>query len=250
VLAVTLMTWRSRAVVEHQFISRSWRPGSVSSQFLGNSFATRGAQPYRHAILAGMGDGGDRSSAERLIAEACARGDPRAAAVVGLRAYGDEILGYLRRLARDEEIAQDAFSDFCERMWRAIGNFRQEASFRTWAYTLAWSAHAAQARDPYRRRGRRAVDDELAQVAAEIRQSTAPHLKSAARDRLHAAREALDAEQRSLLILRVEKRLPWREIAAIMSADGPVVTEGALKKRLERIREQLRALVQDAPGRR
>jgi RNA polymerase sigma-70 factor (ECF subfamily) len=194
------------------------------------------------------GGGVDRAPAERRIADDLGRGDLRAAAVAALKLYGEEILLYLRRLTREEEVAQDAFSDFCERLWQNLARFRFESSLRTWAYTLAWSTFHAQLRDPYRRRGRRLQDHELSGIAAEVRQSTAPYLRSEARDRLHEARESLDPEERSLLVLRVEHRLSWREIAAIMSTEGAPATEATLRKRYERIRERLRDLMQVPAG--
>src|SRR5262249_25821441 len=104
----------------------------------------------------------------------------------------------------DEAMAQDAFSDFCERLWKSISRFRGDASFRTWAYRLAWSAAAECLADPARRRQRRLDTPLLHAVAEEGRTSTAEHLRTPARDRFEEIRQSLSPEDRSLLILKIE----------------------------------------------
>ena len=47
--------------------------------------------------------------------------------------------------------AGDAFSSFCEDLWRGIAEFRGDASFKTWAYKLAWHAALRNLRDPHKR---------------------------------------------------------------------------------------------------
>lgn len=65
---------------------------------------------------------------ERGVADAIRRGRFDEAASVGLRGYGPEILGFL--VAIGPSTAEDAFSQFCEDMWRALPAFRAQASFR------------------------------------------------------------------------------------------------------------------------
>src|SRR5262245_51989562 len=118
------------------------------------------------------------SDPELVVRDHLQRGDFTAAATAGLRAHGPELLRYLRRVLADEAMAQDAFSDFCERLWKGISRFRGEASFRTWAYRLAWSAAAECFTDPARRRQQRLDTPQLHAVAEEILTSTAEYLRT------------------------------------------------------------------------
>src|SRR5262245_16268421 len=83
------------------------------------------------------------------------RGDLERATTGAIRSYGPQILGYLCGLLRDEGLAQEVFSRFCEDLWNGIGAFRRDAPLRTWAYRVAWNAAGRVFRDPYYRRGQR-----------------------------------------------------------------------------------------------
>jgi RNA polymerase sigma-70 factor (ECF subfamily) len=162
--------------------------------------------------------------------------DLRRATTVALTGYGPEILRYLRATLGSADAADDAFSQFCEKLWKSVGQFRGMASFRTFAYKLAWCAAQDQKRDPFRRRARQLESAELSQLVDGIRARTtlSPSDMSARWSKLQAS---LDAEERSLLVLRVDKRLPWKEVASVMAVDA-----AALRKRFERLRDRLREL--------
>src|SRR5215469_5037648 len=99
------------------------------------------------------------STIEQRIGACLDRGDVKQAATEALRGYGPQILAYLSGVLRDDEAAAEVFSEFSEDLWRGIGAFRRESSFRTWAYRLAWNAARQLARDPFRKRGQRVVCD-------------------------------------------------------------------------------------------
>jgi RNA polymerase sigma-70 factor (ECF subfamily) len=61
-------------------------------------------------------------------------------------------------------------------------------------------------------------------------------------ERLRKLRSSLDPEERSMLVLRIEKELDWDEIAAVLSAEGHPVSSVALRKRFERLKEKLAKL--------
>jgi RNA polymerase sigma-70 factor (ECF subfamily) len=82
-------------------------------------------------------------------------------------------------------------------------------------------------------------------LVREVRTTTDLFLKTGAKDRWAAIRDTLDPEERSLILLRIDGRLPWKEVAAIMTPRGKPSTEAALRKRFERLREKLRRLFQE-----
>lgn len=176
------------------------------------------------------------------------------AATAALRGYGPEVLGYLSAMCRTETDAAEVFSSFCEDMWKGLPRFRWQSSFRTWAYTLARHALYRLGRDPQRRRERNAAmsdSPEVLDLAEQVRTTTMIHLRTETKNKFTALREQLEPDDRTLLILRVDRKLAWNEIASIM-AEGEEPTpeqlrKGAatLRKRFERAKERLRKLAAD-----
>jgi RNA polymerase sigma-70 factor (ECF subfamily) len=180
---------------------------------------------------------------ERRIQEHLARGEIDEAATAALRGYGPAILGYLCTLLPEDD-ARDVFSTFAENLWRGLGGFRGECSLRAWAYRLAWHAASSFRRDPYRKRKARLPTTAASRLAATVNAESglAPGGRHA---RLGKLREALEPEERTLLVLRVDKELEWDEIAAVLSAEGHPVSSVALRKRFERLKEKLARMARD-----
>jgi RNA polymerase sigma-70 factor (ECF subfamily) len=160
------------------------------------------------------------------------RGDTAGAATAAIRGYGPQVFGYLTAILKDDDVAADAFSAFCEDLWRGIGAFRRESSVRTWAYRVAWHAAMRAAREPWRKKRQRLATSAASDIAAEVRSTTLTHLKQSTADRLAEARRSLTAEEQTLLILRVDRNLPWKDVAHVLSTE--------LRKRFERLKEKLR----------
>jgi RNA polymerase sigma-70 factor (ECF subfamily) len=182
---------------------------------------------------------------EQQIGRALDGGDLRGAATLALQGYGPHILRYLMGILRDLELTEEAFSRFSENLWRGLGGFRRECAFRVWAYKLAWNAAVDVGRDPHRRRTKRLGTTEISNLAAEICSTARPDLKSWAKQRLRILRESLDPDERSLLLLRIEKRLAWKEVAEVMSRPHRPLDEAAVRKRFERLKNKLRRLAQE-----
>lgn len=168
-------------------------------------------------------------------------GDTRGAATLALRRYGPQLLGYLRAVLRDEGRAADAFGAFSEDLWVGLQSFRRACAVRTFAYKLAWHAALRVARDPHARRTTRLDTGEASRLAGEVRSSTAPILRTDVKDRFAALRAALTPEEQTLLVLRVDRDLPWAEVAEVLGVD-----EATLRKRFERTKERLRRLAIDS----
>ena len=182
----------------------------------------------------------DRAALEARIEQRLERGELAEAATEALKGYGPEILGYLHSVVRDRTAASDVFADFSEDLWRGIAGFRRESSFRTWAYKLAWNAAQTFWRDPFRRRGRRLATSEYSLLADRVRTSSLRRDPHAAADRLASLRASLRPEDQTLLILRVDKGLSWKEIANVFAEAGDAPPDAAaLRKRFERLKERL-----------
>lgn len=186
----------------------------------------------------------DHDAVEERLRALHAAGDLRGAATAAIHAYGPEILGYLYAVARDEQVASEVFSWFLEDVWRGLPKFAWGSTFRTWAYAVARNALLRQFRDAAR--GRRHVPLSeaplLDELAAQTRTTTLPHLRSELKDRARRLRERLDPDEQTLLILRVDRRMSWAEIAVVMDGAGVDRARAAatLRKRYERVVARLR----------
>lgn len=100
------------------------------------------------------------------------------------------------------------------------------------------------ARAPYRRKKKRLATSAASALAADVRSSTLAHLKPANLDRLAEARRGMTPEEQTLLILRVDRGLAWRDIAVVLAGEGgesgDAEREAALRKRFERLKDKLR----------
>jgi RNA polymerase sigma-70 factor (ECF subfamily) len=170
---------------------------------------------------------------------------PSAAAAI-LREYGPAIRAYLAALAREEDRADDAFSQFCEDLWRGLPGFRHDASVRTWVYKLAWHAWLRNEREPYRRRAHPLATEEMSRLAAEVRSTTALHLRTEAKDAVARLREQLTPAEQSLLVLRIDRGLSWSDVASVMSTPEEDLDAQTVAKRFQRVKDRLRKLAEDA----
>jgi RNA polymerase sigma-70 factor (ECF subfamily) len=186
----------------------------------------------------------DEQTVDAQVAALLDRQDWSAAATVILRAHGPEILRYLRGVLRDEAQASEVFSEASERIWASLPSFRRESSARTWAYRLAWCAAVDHRRRAGRRREDRLSTTEISKIVQEVHERTPSFLKTDAKAKLAAIRESLEPEERSLLLLRVDSGLPWREVAKVMADGGEPLDAAALRKRFERLRKKLHDLAE------
>ncbi len=193
----------------------------------------------------------ERSALEAAIGEAAATEDYARAAERLLEGYGPEIAGFLGAMLRTPDEASDAFQVFCEEMWKSLPHFRQESSYRTWAYAIARHMAFRQIRSPHRKPARNiplSSAPEVVAIADRVRTSTVQYLRTEVKDRVAELREQLDPEDRALFVLRLNRKMAWTDIARII--DGEDLSEAiakkratALRKRFQRAKVQVRALV-------
>ncbi len=183
---------------------------------------------------------------ESTIRSAWEGGDFERAATLALEQYGGELLGYLHAMARPPLDADELFSALCERLWINLPSFRWESSLRTWSYVVARNLLRSEIRAAKGPRGRvgAVVTSEIGLIADRVRSSTPAHVRTQAKDRLQEIREALDPDDQTLLILRIDRNMAWNDIADVMH-DGDderstAQRAAALRKRFERLKERLR----------
>jgi len=130
-----------------------------------------------------------------------------------------------------EETVQDAFV----RAYRALGRYEEREQFGAWlTRILVNRCRTAVTRRA--RHGRTFVDDELAIAAAATRDATDGGMWRAEVERALAA---LPADQREAFVLKHVEELEYEAMAEITGAGV-----SALKMRVKRARERLRALLE------
>jgi RNA polymerase sigma-70 factor, ECF subfamily len=81
-------------------------------------------------------------------------------------------------------------------------------------------------------------------IAASIT-SPESRLATRPRDRLDRLRESLEPEERTLLILRLDREMSWNEVAEVLSSEGDPVDSQAVRKRFERVKDKLGRLAKE-----
>lgn len=179
-------------------------------------------------------------------------GDFEGAATQALDRYGPELYGYLVHTLGGESDAAEVFLQLGEDLWRGLPRFAGRSSVRTWLYVLARNAAGHYRRSPWNRPHRRAAGAALDDILARTRTRTAPWLRTDIKDKLRELRESLSHEDRTILVLRVDRQLAWNDVARVtLGSDS--VDEVALArevarvtKRYQLIKEQLRKRAKDA----
>lgn len=174
---------------------------------------------------------------EAAIRADAERGDHASAATRALQLYGAELFGYLRATAGNDDLAHEAFAELGEDLWLGLPAFRWESSLRSWLYTLARNALGQLRRDPKRKAARNLPLSLAPEVAEALRTATRDVDRTAVKDEFRALREQLAPHEYELLLLRIDRELAWRDIAAIVGEDA-----ATLRKRFERTKERLREL--------
>lgn len=163
-----------------------------------------------------------------------------------IRAYGPELIAWLSSMFSNEADAYDAFSWMSEELWRSLKRFDGRCSIRTWCYMLA--RHAAFHIRSQRKR-REVPLSHIPSVLGAVTHvwNTTRRREEHARSIYAELRRQLDEDDQTLLVLRVDRNLAWRDIAIVLlgeDADADAVTRKAatLRKQYERVKERLRKL--------
>jgi RNA polymerase sigma-70 factor, ECF subfamily len=161
-----------------------------------------------------------------------------------LRLHGREIIGWLSSLFPNEADAYDAYSHFSEQLWRSLKTFDNRCSLRTWCYMLARQS-ASHVRAQAQRRLEEPVS-KLSSIAEGLWMSTRNH-RERQQQVFDDLRNTLEEDDQTLLVLRVDRNLAWRDIAIVMlgehAGEDDIDRKAiALRKRFERVKDQLRAL--------
>ena len=190
---------------------------------------------------------------DRKMRELIDAGEIDRATEDAIRAYGPELIGWLRAILPTEADAHDAFSRMSEELWKSLTRFDSRCSMRTWCYMLA--RHAASRVRSAPRRQHEVLVSQIPSLVHAVTHvwNTTRRIDAETRDVYAEIRLALDEEDQTLLVLRVDRNLAWRDIAYVVlgeDADDDEVTKRAasLRKQFERVKARLRELAAERLG--
>jgi len=181
-----------------------------------------------------------RLDTERELIRQAADGDARAIRTLYDR-YAPRVYAIVRRIAADDDLAQDYAQEAWIRAIRALPTFRGDARFSTWLYRIATNL----ALNELRRPRRRAVHTRLEEPGGPALAGEAP----AAEDLLDARRLSarvdlelarLPERQRAALCLTAVEGLSYAEVAAALE-----ISESAVKALVHRARTALAERIGD-----
>ncbi|MDH5675030.1 MAG: hypothetical protein OEZ06_23070 [Myxococcales bacterium] len=199
----------------------------------------------------------ERERVEAATRTARNRGDYAETTRIVFEAYGQELYSFaLAQFSSEPSSADEVFSQFSEDFWVSLPRFQWRCSARAWCYKLLRNATHRHRRSPENRAGRRvplsAVEPWLRELVVATRHTTQAHLRSEVKDEVRLLRERLRPEDQDLLILRVDRNMPWRDIAHAMlpdDAEGPAAEqrfEATLRRRFTEVKKRIRKLAIEA----
>ena len=154
--------------------------------------------------------------------------------------YFDRIYGYVRRLLREEHLAEDLTQDIFMHVWRSLPSYDPERELRPWVFTIATN----KVRDWWRsrrhveaQREMTVEDSERGISAADPARGPAESLQ--ADDVSTMVEEAIDdlpEIARTTLVLRYYEGLSFEEIGHMVNRN-----ETAVRKRYSRALDELRS---------
>jgi RNA polymerase sigma-70 factor (ECF subfamily) len=182
---------------------------------------------------------------ELLVRSVYDAGDLKRAATLVLERHSAAIARFLSVRLRSGTLADEAFSQFCEDLWRGLPGFRFTAPVRVWVWILARNAATRVASAGFRKRERLVEHEEaFAQVSEHVRTSTARFLRTETKQGIRELRAQLSDDEQTLLVLRIDRELSWKELAIIMGEAPSEATDSELARASARVRTRFQAIKQ------
>lgn len=182
-----------------------------------------------------MGPGHSRGMTESQVIRQAADGDGRAIRTLYDR-YAPRVYAVVRRIAGDDDLAQDYAQEAWIRAVRALPTFRGDARFSTWLHRIAVNSALQALRKAETRRKREApAPDDVPVVPARGDALLQRQLEKALQD--------LPEGMRRVLLLHDVEGYTHEEIGDVLG-----VTAGTSKSQLFKARSKMRDLLRSLDG--
>jgi RNA polymerase sigma-70 factor (ECF subfamily) len=176
-----------------------------------------------------------KAETERELIRLASEGDARAIRTLYDR-YAPRVYAIVRRIAADDDLAQDYAQEAWIRAIRALPTFRGDARFSTWLHRIAVNAALQALRRSDTRTRREGPAPEQLPVAPR-------HADTLLRKRLESALDRLPEGMRQVLILHDVEGYTHEEIGDVLG-----VTSGTSKSQLFKARAKMREMLATLSG--
>jgi len=151
---------------------------------------------------------------DELLLKAYREGDETAFPEL-LRRYKAPLFGYLMRMARNQEMAEDLFQETFLRVFEKAHTFRAGATFKSWLYTIA-TRIAIDHQRRSKHRPQLQAGESKSPVPSTGNDPAVETAQSELRATVKQAVDALPPKQRAALVLSYYQGHTYPEVAAIM----------------------------------
>jgi RNA polymerase sigma factor (sigma-70 family) len=183
------------------------------------------------------------SSLDERVRAALNAGDVRAATTLVLRELGPEVLAFLSGVLGDDD-GDEVFARLSERLWRSLAGFQGRCSLRTWTYILARHEIGRYRRGTRKHADGRVPISELEDVLEDVPSRFRTTLVAERLGALAKLRDELPVDDRTLLILRVDRELSWEDIALAFAPDPERFSDEDRKRESVRLRKRFQLIEQ------
>jgi RNA polymerase sigma-70 factor (ECF subfamily) len=190
--------------------------------------------------------GAETSTGDAALVAALRRGEPAAFEQL-VRAHGGRLLAVARRFLRDEEDARDAVQEAFLAAFKAIDRFEGEARISTWLHRIVVNASLMRLRQRSRH-PEESIEELLPRFLEDGHHTVHPREwvdsahglleRDEVRTLVRRSVDALPDTYRTVLLLRDVEERDTAEVAVALG-----ISAGAVKTRLHRARQALRALL-------
>lgn len=170
-----------------------------------------------------------------------------------VRRHGDRLLGYLRRMSRNHQQAEDYFQETFRRVHEKADTFQGRSSFKCWLFKIAGNVAFDGMRKDKREPQMSLItadggDSDCLEARAAVMTSQPGDPYQAAVRAEQAARvrqaiENLPERQRATLVLAYYQGLSYREVAQVLGC-----SLGTVKTQMYRALRTLADILPDKPG--
>jgi RNA polymerase sigma-70 factor, ECF subfamily len=171
---------------------------------------------------------------EPQVRAALEGGDVPTAVFKAMRAYGSEIFGFLTAVIGDASKARQVYTAFGQRTAALLPRFRWRCALRVFLYFAARTA-LQQLRELS---GTKTTDSALLAILAPPR--AAPYRRGSAKNFVVAVRRCLKRADLELLVLRVDRRFTWVEVA--LTSLGEAASRREIEEEARRYRDRFHHL--------
>lgn len=181
----------------------------------------------------------DAHDPDWLLIRKMADGDVRALNELYGR-YGGMMLGYLTARVGNRQLAEEVLQDVMLAVWDNAHTFEARSKVKTWLLVIARN----RAINATRRKQLPIIQiDEVFGLRSDDTGPTEAVERHEAQDRVRAAIEQLPEGQREVLVLTFYHQLTGPEVAEVLD-----ISEGTVKSRLHRAKDNLKGLLQQEGG--